>query len=161
MKLEENKIHLAFEISIVLKGLYSIIEIASGAILWFISRESIIKVIQIITLNEITEDPRDFIATHLYSIAQQLTISGQHFAALYLLSHGFIKFILIINLFKKRLWSYPLAIIILGLFIIYQIYRYTFSPSNFLIFLTVLDIIVIFLTWHEYRYLKNNLQKIN
>ncbi len=154
IKAQEKKIYLAFEISIVLKGIHSVIEIVSGLALLFVSQQFITKIIYYLIQKEIVEDPSDFIATHLYVLAQDLTISSQYFAAYYLLSHGVVKFFLIINLLKKKLWAYPLALVVFGLFIVYQAYRYSITGSIFLIFLTILDLIVMVLTFHEYRYLK-------
>nr|WP_258171938.1 DUF2127 domain-containing protein [Burkholderia contaminans] len=45
--------------------------------------------------------------------------------------------------------------IVFGLFIGYQVYRFTFTHSVWLLLVTALDIVVIALTWHEYRYLRN------
>ncbi len=155
MKIEEKKIYLAFEISIILKGINSIIEIIGGLILLFVSQQFITKTIYYLIQNEIIEDPNDFIATHLYSLVEQLNINTQHFAAFYLLSHGIIKLFLVFNLLKKKLWAYPLAMIIFGFFIFYQVYKYSITGSIFLIFLTIMDVVVIILTLHEYVYLKN------
>jgi len=35
-----------------------------------------------------------------------------------------------------------------------QLYRYSYTHSIWLLLVTVLDLIVIGLTWHEYKYLK-------
>ena len=74
--------------------------------------------------------------------------------ALYLLSHGVIKLFVIIGLLQQKLWYYPTALVIFGLFIVYQLYRFSFTHSPWLLVLTVLDIIVMWLTWHEYSYLR-------
>jgi uncharacterized membrane protein len=80
-------------------------------------------------------------------------IGTQVFVALYLLSHGSIKLWLIIALLREKLWYYPTAIVIFGLFIVYQLYRFSFTHSVWLLLVTAVDIIVIALTWHEYKYL--------
>lgn len=156
MNIEKRRIDLtlAFEASIILKGIHSIIEIVSGLAFFFVSQQFIMKIVEYLIKEEIIEDPSDFVATHLYSSAEQLTISSQHFAAFYLISHGVVKLFLVFNLLKKKIWAYPMAIVIFGLFIFYQIYRYATTGSIFLIFLTILDLIVIILTFHEYKYLK-------
>ena len=41
--------------------------------------------------------------------------------------------------------------VVLGLFILYQLYRMTFAPSPMLAGLTVFDLVVVWLIWHEYR----------
>ena len=65
-----------------------------------------------------------------------------------------IKVFLVVSLFLGRLWAYPTAIAIFALFIVYQMYRYYLDPSLAMVALTILDVIVIVLTWFEYRRLK-------
>ena len=60
----------------------------------------------------------------------------------------------ILSLWRRKLWSYPSAIVFFILFIIYQMYRYTHHHSAWLILLSILDVIVVMLTWLEYGNLK-------
>ncbi|HWU39180.1 MAG TPA: DUF2127 domain-containing protein [Candidatus Acidoferrum sp.] len=48
-------------------------------------------------------------------------------------------------------WSYYVAFIFLGGFMIYQIYRMTYAPSVGLALLTVFDLFIIWLTWREFQ----------
>ncbi len=59
-------------------------------------------------------------------------------------------------LLRGKLWAYPWAIGVFAAFGVYQIYRYFISQSGWLIALTVLDAIVILLTWFEWRRVRNN-----
>ena len=86
-----------------------------------------------------------------------MSVSTRHFAALYLLSHGAIKLWLILGLLREKLWYYPTAMVIFGLFIAYQLYRFSFTHSVFLLLITVIDLVVIALTWHENMYLRRQL----
>jgi uncharacterized membrane protein len=70
----------------------------------------------------------------------------QHFAAYYLLGHGVVKLWLIVGLLKMRLWYYPVAIVVFGLFAVYQLYRFSFTHSLSLVLITVLDLAVTVLT---------------
>ena len=67
---------------------------------------------------------------------------------------GIIKAGLVIALWKKKIIFYPIAIIFFGLFVIYQVYRYFLEPSFILMVLTILDLIIIFLSYEEYKILK-------
>ena len=87
---------------------------------------------------------------------QHLSLGAQHFAAIYLVSHGAIKLWLIIGLLREKLWYYPTAMVIFALFIVYQFYHFSFTHSVFLLFITVVDFVVIILTWHEYGYLRRH-----
>jgi uncharacterized membrane protein len=107
-----------------------------------------------LTQEELTEDPRDFIAHYLVESAGQLSVSTQHFAALYLLSHGIIKSWLIVGLLRNKLWYDPIAIIVFIFFVAYQIFRFQITHSIWLLAITAVDVVVIALTWHEYWYLR-------
>jgi uncharacterized membrane protein len=54
-------------------------------------------------------------------------------------------------LLRGKLWAYPLSIWVLLAFIAYQLYRYTFTHSIGLILLSIFDLVVLWLIWHEYR----------
>ena len=149
----EKNIHLAFDASLWLKLVFALGEIASGIATYFVSRAFLVQVVLWVTKGEFAEDPRDLVANSLLHTAQHFSVGAQEFAAIYLLAHGVIKLWLIIGLLRKRLWCYPTAIVAFGLFVAYQVYRYTFTHSVLLILITILDIIVIGLTWHEWRYL--------
>jgi uncharacterized membrane protein len=150
----ERNIHLAFAVSLRLKGLFALSEIAAGVAAFFVSQKSLLSVMLWVTKEEFAEDPHDFVANFLLQSVQNLTISAQHFAALYLFAHGLIKLWVIIGLLREKLWYYPVAIVVFALFIAYQLYRYAVAHSVWLLLITALDVVVIGLTWHEYRYLR-------
>ena len=111
-----------------------------------------------ITQEELTEDPRDFVAQFIVQSAQQLSVSAQHFAAFYLLSHGIIKTALIAGLLRERLWYYPLSMLVFGIFVAYQLFRFQVTHSIWLMAITILDIVIIAMTWHEYRFLRRRMR---
>jgi uncharacterized membrane protein len=102
-----------------------------------------------LTQDELIEDPNDFIATHLLSMAQKFSVDTKNFYAFYLLSHGIVKLALVVGLLTNQLWSYPASLVVLTLFIIYQIYRFYETQSLGLIVLTAFDLFVMVLIWHE------------
>lgn len=152
---KEKELHLFFEIGVILKGLNALLEIVGGLAILFINQTSIIKIVFFLTQEELSEDPKDVIANYLVHTAKQFSISTQHFLVLYLLIHGLIKGLLIYGLLKKKIWSYPVSIIVFGIFIIYQLARYYYTSSLWLIVLSIFDLIVVFLIWHEYQQIKN------
>ena len=83
-------------------------------------------------------------------------MSTRNFTTVYLLSHGVIKLWLIIGLLRAKLSYYPVAIGVFGLFIIYQLYRFSATHSLWLLLITAVDVVVIGLTWHEYQYLRRS-----
>jgi len=155
-----NIFHLSFEIALILKAINGVLEVIGGVLFLFLDPASLNRIVVILTQGELSEDPNDLIANTLLHMAQGFSISTQHFGVFYLISHGIIKLIIIMLLWKKKLWAYPLGVIVLVLFILYQLYRYFISPSFFLIFLTVLDLILIMLTIIEYKRQKQLLMNI-
>lgn len=151
-------VHISFEIGLMLKGINGLMEIIGGFLLLFLNPNRLNKLIIFLTQNELSEDPKDIVANFMMNISHSFSISAQHFGVFYLLSHGFIKLILIFLLWRKKLWAYPLSIMSLILFIAYQIYRYTISQSVFLILLTIFDIIMIILTFLEYKRMNSKSQ---
>jgi uncharacterized membrane protein len=151
---EERNIYIAFEASLLLKGLFALFETIGGILAYFVTQEFLLNLVQTVTQQELAEDPRDLVANYLMHQAEHLSVSAQHFAALYLLSHGVIKLALIVGLLQKKLWCYPAAIVVFGLFILYQLYLYSFTHSVSLLLITAFDIVIVGLTWHEYRYLR-------
>jgi len=151
----KSKLHVAFEVGVILKGLNGFLELTGGALLLAFPPSAIEKFIVGLTSNELSKDPHDVIATHLRQAAHSLSASDQLFAAIYLLSHGVIKALLVYALLRGKLWAYPWAIGVFTAFGVYQMYRYFISPSGWLIALTVLDVIVILLTWFEWRRLRS------
>jgi uncharacterized membrane protein len=148
-------LHAGFEIGILLKGVHAALEIVGGLLLWFVSPESLSKIVRLLTQNELAEDPRDLIANIMIKASEHYSLSTQHFGVLYLLSHGGIKVVLVLLLWRKKPWAYPLAVAALVLFIIYQTIRWTTTHSAFLAAFTMLDAIMIWLTIVEYRRIKD------
>ena len=111
--------------------------------------------LQTLCQHELSRDPHDFIAAHLFHISERLAHGNPLFASIYLLSHGLVKVLLAIALWLDELWAYPLAIGIFGAFSMYQIYRYTHTHAIALLVLTVSDVAIVWLTWQEYRVQKS------
>src|ERR1041385_3948542 len=140
--MNEKRIHRIFEISVLLKGAHALIECAGGVALAVVSADYLRGLVNSATQDELVEDPKDFLASHLLAFAQHLTVSTQNFYAFYLLSHGVVKLALVIGLLRNKLWAYPASLVALGLFIVYQLYRYSYTHGIGLIVLIVFDVFV-------------------
>ena len=152
----ERYIRIVFRISLWFKAVFAGIEIIGGIIAFFVSRQFLVQVANAITQGELQEDPSDLVANYLRHAAHHFSVSARHFTAIYLLAHGIIKLWLVVGLLRMRLWYYPTALVVFSLFIVYQLYRFSHTHSLMLLFITAVDLVVIGLTWHEYRYLRRN-----
>lgn len=152
--MKEKNIHLIFLVGLGLKGLNAILEVLGGIL--FLSSGTFNKILTFLTNKELIEDPTDFLATRVAALIPYLSTHSQLFFSFYLLSHGIIKIVLVISVLRNKIWAYPATILFLCTFIVYQLYRFTYTHSIFLIFLTVFDIFLIYLTSHEYRLVRKH-----
>jgi len=146
--------HIAFDISVIVKGVDGALEVVGGALLLLASAAEIHGAVRILTEHELSRDPHDLVATYLLNSAQHLTGSTKVFAATYLLWHGIVKVALVTALILKRRWAYPSAIVAFCLFLAYQLYRYSHTRSPELLVLSALDVFIIVLTYLEYLRLR-------
>ena len=131
---KSSLLHKSFKIGIFIKGIDGILETAGGIILIFIN----------------------LIANFIVKLSHKFSINMKLFGIIYLISHGLTKVFLVTMLWKGRSWAYPVTIIFLIIFVLYQFYRYSLNNSIFMAVLSFLDIIIIILTWIEYRRIRKS-----
>jgi uncharacterized membrane protein len=141
-----------FKIGLVLKGLDGVLEVIGGILLLFLSPQAIQHFVRVLTAHELSEDPHDLIARSLLHTTAHLSHGTTLFGAIYLLSHGIAKIVLVALVLKDKLWAYPWLIGLLLAFIAYQLYQITAVRFSIgLALLTVFDAVLVWLTWREYR----------
>lgn len=153
MKLKKFRVTL-FKAAVIIKGIDGTIEMIAGFFLFFGSN-FISGIIRKIFEHELSEEPSDVIANFLINAAQNISLSSQHFIALYLLIHGLIKMSIVYALLKKIMWAYLLSLVILSLLIIFQVARFCFTHSVILLFFTLIDAVIVILIRKEYIRLTN------
>jgi len=144
-------LHYLFELGVSLKFLNGLLEVIGAVFLFFTTPRSLSKLAATLLTNELLEDPKDLVANTLLHAVQRLSGKAQVFASVYLFVHGIVKVCLVVALWKKKLWAYPLAGVVLVLFTIYQVYLFSHSRSLFQLFLTAVDVLILLLLWSEYR----------
>ena len=152
---DERKVeHALFLFSVWIKGVAGLAETLGGLLVLFITQKLLDSFVLVLTAPELAEDPEDRIANYLSNAIQHFSADTKIFAGVYLVIHGLIKLFLVAGLLRNRLWAYPLSLWFLGVFIVYQCYRYTHTNSIWLVLLTVFDLVVVFLIWREYQWRK-------
>src|SRR5512142_1131404 len=117
-------LHLLYEIGIWFKGIDGVLECIGGLLFLFVTKVTLNRIIVHLTQHELLEDPTDWFAVHLRQATAHLSANTKVFAGAYLLGHGAIKVFLVWGgLWRGKLWSFPTAMLFLGAFIIYQVYR--------------------------------------
>jgi uncharacterized membrane protein len=141
----------AFHTALYLKGLDGLLEVLGGIFLLLIKPEQINHLARWLTQGELSQDPHDFLANHILKTAHHLTGASLLFGAAYLLSHGIVKIVLVFEVLRGHLWAYLALIGVTALFVVYQVYRLADKFSVSLLLLTLLDLLIIYLTQKEYR----------
>lgn len=148
-------LHAAFETTLALKALEAAAELLAGFGLYLVPGGVIGRFAGWLTRAELAEDPRDWLANTLMSLAQSLSIETTHFYAAYMASHGVLKLALVALLWRQVRWAYPASVAAFLGFIAYQMHRYALTHAPMMIVLTLLDIVIIWLTLREYRILRS------
>ncbi len=147
----KNALHDIFIIGLIIKAIDGILELAGGIILTFFYSGSIVSLVQNTFRHELAQDPTDIIANLIIPITQHISLNMITFAAIYLFFHGLIKIILVVLLWLKKRWAYPLAGTLIVLFLIYQIIKFVDTHSLILLFLISVDITLLALLGSEYK----------
>jgi uncharacterized membrane protein len=126
---QEKRISLYFKISILIKGAFSLAEMIAGTALLFIPVSYFLDLLARYAESELREDSTSFIASHLLQLSHDAALVSGTFIALYLLSRGLVKVVLIAALLKNQLWAYPASLVVLGLFTLYQLYQIATTHS--------------------------------
>jgi len=95
-----------------------------------------------------------FISEYVARLDGDLARSGLTFLILFLIIHGLVKLALVYCLLKEIVKAYPYALAVLTLFLIYQAYVFVKAPSIGMALFTILDAVIIWLVWREYRELR-------
>ncbi len=149
--MREKTLHRLFLVSVWIKGGAGLLETLAGVPFFFITPKAVENFVVLLTAPELSEDPNDWAAVTIRRAVQHFSADTALFAGAYLVVHGLIKIFLVTGLLRKKLWAYALSLWFLAAFIIYQCYRYAYTHSIWLILLTIVDLIVAFLIWHEYQ----------
>lgn len=150
----DEAVHAGFDFMLVVKTLFAIGEVACGITLIFITPDLIQHIVGFFIGGQTISDSSDPLLAHLVTWVSTISPDTERFGTIYLISHGVTKLIVLALLWRRKLWSYPLSVVLFTAFIAYQLQRFTFTHSPMLIVLTVLDVVMIVLTILEYRRLK-------
>jgi len=137
---KEVVFHQAFFATVFLNGLIAIADICAGLFFFF-------------------ERPiSGFLYSYHYpcshiiqAVVLELMSQSQLMGMLYFFSHGIVKLFLVWGLLTNRLWAYPLSIIFLTGFSIYQIFDMAKDFSWFTLLLFIVNVVTVFFIAREYR----------
>jgi uncharacterized membrane protein len=140
-----------FHTGIAIKGFDGVLEMIGGVLIWFMKPSSMNGFFRFASMHDLPGKYDDMLIAQLLHLTQTLANGGKVFASIYLITHGLSKVVLVIALWMNKLWAYPLTMFVFAVFCVYQMQRYTHTHNIWLVVLTVFDLLLIYLTWREYR----------
>ncbi len=144
--------HALFEAGVALKAFNGLWETVSGIAALVVPQEVVLRAFYALTHGELLEDPHDRLIDIVAGFLMNIPHGTRTFIALYILAHGILNLFLAYNLYRQRLWAFPAAAAVIGLFLLYQFDRIYLYHSKTLIFLTLIDIVFLGLLLHEYKH---------
>lgn len=149
--MRERVMDLVFLVGVALKGLDGLVELVGAVVLLVTTPGQLLEAAHRLTAHELAREPDDPIANALLHGIQHLGSGTVVFLAVYLLLHGVVKLAIVAALILGSRRVYPWAIAALLAFLVYQAYEMVVSPSLGLAALTLFDLVIVLLTWREWR----------
>lgn len=140
-----------FRVGVLMKAIDAALELTGGLLILVLGPVEIHRAVFALTAHDLSTDPGDVVATAVRHAVSRLDLNAAVFAGIYLLLHGIVKLLLVAGLLRESRWVFPVALWFLGVFVAYQLYRYSHNGSLLLLGLSGIDLAVMWVVWREYR----------
>ena len=147
--------HSLFRAGMWLRITFGVLRTILGLTLLKLIDVPLIDILYMVMGYELREDPTDLIFTTINSFLQHHPMSVTYFLALYVFFWGVTEIVLSVSMLLRKLWAFPLSLILVGLFVLYEIYRFTHTHSLILLGVILLDSVILWLIWKEYKLRKS------
>lgn len=154
---KRQAVHWMFDVAVIIKAINGVLEIAGGYFLVF-KPGWIGPTVASWAADLLIDHPGNWFAPMLANWGDGLTTDTEHFASKYLIGHGAAKVFIAWGLIREKLWAFPTALVVFGLLILYQLYRFAHTHSPTLALLIVVDIAVCYLIWREYGFRREGIE---
>lgn len=144
-------LHDSYLVGLTVQALIGASQLVGAVVLQLAIRFGWLERLAHFTQHELAETRRDPPMLFLLRAAHDFSIHRETFWSLYLIGHGILNLGVVIALMARRRWAHPASIVVLAGFVVYQLYRYTYSGAPVLIGLSLFDAVVIALVWREWR----------
>jgi uncharacterized membrane protein len=147
-----------FKIAVILKGIDGGVQLLGGLLLIVVPPAAITGLANAVITRDLLGDPNGTLAQHLQTAASNFAGGGEGgtrlFAIIYLLAHGVIKLGLMWALLRKILIAFPIGVVVLTGFVVYEVWRAVHTHSIALPIFAALDAVIIVLVIREYLKLR-------
>ncbi|MEK7161046.1 MAG: DUF2127 domain-containing protein [Patescibacteria group bacterium] len=151
IKDKDNIYGLLFRVGLWWRILYGFLRLALGFILLRLIGTPLADIFYKVMSHELIEDPTDFLIQTVSPFLRHWSFTVTYFLAGYLIFWGIIDILLSINLLKRKPWAFPVSIYLIGIFVLYEIYRFSYTYSLGLAYIIVVDLILLWLIKREQR----------
>jgi uncharacterized membrane protein len=144
-----------FVIAVTIKGIDGGLQFLGALMLLVIPPTLITGAANTLVTRDLLGDPNGTLATHLSSAADNFANgSTRWFAIGYLFAHGVVKLGLVWALVKRVMVAFPIAVLVLAAFVVYEVWRAVRTHSVALPIFAALDVVIIVLVIREYLKLR-------
>jgi uncharacterized membrane protein len=143
-----------FRIALAIKALDGAAELLGALALLLVPGAALQALISDVVARDLLGPPDGSLARHFVAGTAEFVSGSRTFVVIYLGLHGIVKLALVAALLRKWRPAYPVAVVVLGAFVGYELYRATQTGSILLPLLAVLDIAIIVMIVREYRLLR-------
>ena len=143
-----------FRFALLVKGVDGALELIGAVLVLVVSGDLVSRLVADVLARDLIGPPDGTLARHLVAGTAEFASGNRTFVVVYLGLHGVLKLLLVVALLKRWVRAYPLAVVVLGVFVVYEIYRAVHTGSIVLPFLAALDVAIIVLVVREYLALR-------
>ena len=143
-----------FRAALLLKGLDGAVELLAAVALVVATPDVLEGFVRLVLDYHLLGGPHSDLARRFAAGEEQFSGSGRTFAVVYLALHGVVKCGLVVAMARRIRPAYPVAAVVLGVFVVYELYRATRTGSVLLPAFAALDVLIIVLIIREYLRLR-------
>jgi uncharacterized membrane protein len=155
------RIERLFKAALLIKGVDGAAELIAAVALMLVPGTTLHSLVADVLARDLLGSADGGLARHFVTVTDQFAVGNRTFAVVYLGLHGVVKLALVVALLLKWLPAYPVAIAVLGAFVVYELYRATRTGSILLPVLAVVDIAIMVAIMREYSLLRRQRPGVN
>ncbi|WP_176439131.1 DUF2127 domain-containing protein [Puniceibacterium sediminis] len=133
-----------YRLGLLSKASVALLQFCAGLGLWLAPAGSLSHLVEGLSTARLLHSPLHPLLPALHHWAAALPDQTSTFYATYLMGHGALSCCVLLAVFLRRRFAYPVAMMVLSGFVIYQLGEYLQTHDPALLLITTVDLIVIF-----------------